>query len=46
VPDCNVLIVGEVYISLEVEEAEDFGFGGELCTKVLLINLLGVNGLL
>ena len=45
-PDCNVLIVGEVYISLEVEEAEDFGLGGELRAEVLLVNLLGVNGLL
>ena len=45
-PDCNGLVMGEIYISLEVEEAEDFGLGGELRAEVLLIDLLGVDGLL
>ena len=27
VPDCNGLVMREIYISLEVEEAEDFGLG-------------------
>ena len=46
VPDCNGLVMGEIYISLEVEESEDFGLGGELRAEVLLVDLLGVNGLL
>ena len=45
-PDCNGLVMGEIYISLEVEEAEYFGLGGELRAEVLLIDLLGVDGLL
>ena len=39
-PDCNGLVMGEIYISLEVEEAEDFGLGGELRAEVLRVNLV------
>jgi hypothetical protein len=46
VPDCNGLVMGEIYISLEVEEAKDFGLGGELRAEVLLVDHLGVDGLL
>ena len=42
----RLMVMGEIYISLEVEEAEDFGLGGELRAEVLLVDLLGVNGLL
>ena len=45
-PDCNGLVMGEIYISLEVEEAKDFGLCGELRGEVLLINLFRVDGLL
>ena len=42
----RLMVMGEIYISLEVEEAEDFGLGGELRGEVLLVDHLGVDGLL
>ena len=42
----RLMVMGEIYISLEVEEAEDFGLGGELRGEALLVDHLGVDGLL